>query len=102
MKKATIALAALALLAATRAAPAAVFECSTALDTTREAMNAIALKALGIKDKARRCNIGRDLLPLGERQVTIVEICEADHSKISAVKQSVSQTRASYQQDCGG
>lgn len=101
MKKPTIALAALALLAATGAAPAAVFECATALDTTREAMNAIALKALGIRDKAQRCNFGRALLPLGERQVAIVEICEADHAKVSAVRQSVSQTRANYQQDCG-
>ena len=102
MTRPTIALAALALLATTSTTPAAVFECATALDTTRDSMNAIALKALGIRDKAQRCNFGRALLPLGERQVTIVEICEADPSKISAVKSSVSQTRTNYQQDCGG
>jgi hypothetical protein len=102
MRRPTIALAALALLATTSATPAAVFECSTALEVTRDAMNAIALKALGIRDKAQRCNFGQALLPLGERQVAIVEICEADHAKISAVRRSVSQTRENYQQDCGG
>jgi hypothetical protein len=80
---------------------AAVFDCSTALETTRAAANAIALPTSGT-DRAQRCAVDRSLLPLFERQVTVVEICEADRALIDAVRSSASLTRARYQQDCGG
>ena len=82
-------------------ASAAVFDCSIALETTREAANAIALPASGI-DRTQRCAVGRSLLPLFERQVTVVEICEADRALIDAVRTNASLSRARYQQDCGG
>jgi hypothetical protein len=98
-----IALAALALLAATNAAPAAVFECSSARETTRDAIGAIALKAASAKDKAQRCSAGGELLPLAERQIAIAQICEAgNHVALNAAQQNASQARANYRSECGG
>ena len=97
------ALAALTLLAATSAAPAAVFECSSARETTRQAISAITLKAVGAKDKAQRCSVGRELVPLAERQVAIAEVCEAgNHAEVSTARQNASRAKASYRSDCGG
>ena len=41
-------------------------------------MNALAVKAIATTDKAQRCGIGRDLLPLFDRQLAIAETCKAD------------------------
>lgn len=82
-------------------ASAAVFDCSTAFTATREAANAIARPAAGT-DRAQRCALGRSLLPLFERQVTVVEICEADKALMDAVRTNAALTRTRYQQDCGG
>lgn len=97
-----ITLAALALLAATTASPAAVFECSSARETTRQAITAITLKTVSVKDKAQRCSVGRELVPLAERQVSIAEVCEAGNlAEISAARQDASRAKASFRSDCG-
>lgn len=103
MKPQLIALAALALLAAPTVAPAAVFECSSAQTSTREAVTAFTHWVAGAKNKTQRCTAGRDLLPLFDRQVTIAETCEADnHAEVSAVKQNASRIKATYREICGG
>ena len=101
MTKSMLTLAALVLLAIPAAATEKI-DCSTAEDTNRAAMNALAVKAIATKDKAQRCRIGRDLLPLFDRQVSIAETCEAnDRDAVESAKTNVSRKKAHFQQDCG-
>lgn len=99
MTRQIFALFALMLIAAPDAARAAVFNCSTALETTQEATDAIAQRAASM-DKGQHCSAARELLPLFERQVTIVEICEADTAKLVAAKESLMQGQKNYQRAC--
>jgi hypothetical protein len=99
MTKPMLAFAALVLLALPAAANEKI-DCATAEGTNRAAMNALAVKAIGTKDKAQRCRIGRDLLPLFDRQLAIAETCEAGDA-VEAAKTNVSRKKAHFQQDCG-
>jgi len=101
MTKPMLALAALVLLAIPAAASEEI-DCATAEGTNRAAMNALAVKAIAAKDKAQRCGIGRDLLPLFDRQLAIAETCKADDpTALEAAKTNVSRKKAHFQQDCG-
>lgn len=101
MTKPMLALAALVLLAIPAAASEKI-DCTTAGDTNRAAMNALAVKAIATKDKAQRCGIGRDLLPLFDRQLAIAETCKVDDpTALEAAKTNVSRKKAHFQQDCG-
>jgi hypothetical protein len=101
MTKPMLALAALVLLAIPAAASEKI-DCTTAEDTNRAAMNALAVKAIATKDKAQRCGIGRDLLSLFDRQVSIAETCKADdRDAVEAAKTNVSRKKAHFQKDCG-
>ena len=87
------------------AAPAAANEidCATAEPANQTAMNALASKASAAKDKATRCAIGRDLLPLFDKQVAIAEKCQADDKgEINAVRLSVWRKKSNFKKDCGG
>ena len=102
MTKPMLALAALVLLAIPAAASETKIDCTTAEDTNRAAMNALAVKAIATKDKAQRCGIGRDLLPLFDRQLAIAETCKADDPTArEAARTNVSRKKAHFQQDCG-
>ena len=99
MTRQIFALFALALIAAPDAAHAAVFNCSTAFETAQEAADAIAQRTAAM-DKTQRCSAARELLPLFERQVTIVEICEANVAKLTAAKEIMAQGKKDYQRTC--
>ena len=99
MTRLIFALLAFALIAAPDAARAAVFNCSTALETAQEAADAIAQRAANM-DKTQRCSVASEVLPLFERQVTIAEICEANVAKLTAAKEIMAQGRKDYQRAC--
>ena len=101
MTKPMLVLAALVLLANPAAASETKIDCTTAEDSNRAAMNALAVKAIATKDKEQRCGIGRDLLPLFDRQLAIAETCKADDpTALEAARTNVSRKKAHFQQDC--